>query len=185
MWIVMLSLINAGVDDFSINYSVPDIQISDESFDASIPRSIVGLPAGKEWTDDDLNSAGDGEKKPGVGGKSWNTFQGLLNVAPLFRRRSGSDSDRSRRYRAMSADVLAMPSSAVQSLRFYYTGRSQFYDEPAVVLPKPKTEIGKPNAEKRAHKSAQEVVNPHVLQEIAAFEKLIADFFRSKRQPAR
>jgi hypothetical protein len=163
-----------GVDDSCINYGVPDIRIQQASSDPSIPNNV------------DIRSDEDEASPPATDKKiTWATLHGLLSVTPLFRRRSGSARElhRSRRFRAMSADVLALPSETVQGLSVFYTGTSDFSDE-NVSQSSPPAELNDKQLKTELQESVppDHNINPKALQEIAAFEKLIENFFKSKQQ---
>lgn len=150
-----------GVTDsaaLGVRYSLPDIEFYQTCMNPS-----------SESPDSDLEDETSANKK-----YLWRKPLGWLAGSPLFRPRSGSDSG-SRKYRAMSADVVASaPTTTVTHLRRLYTGRSEFYD------------IDEPSEkdEKRICESpkslAPTIIDPDTMDEIKKFEELIVTFFKKK-----
>lgn len=159
-----------GVTDsaaLGVRYSLPDIEIYQTSM-APSPESA----------DSDFE-----DEYPNINRKQlWKKPLGWLSASPLFRPRSGSDSS-SRKYRAMSADVVASaPTTTVTHLRRFYTGRSEFYD-----VDEPVTTEKRQSSDSATSitKNPQELIDPKTMDEINKFEQLIVTFFRKQqlRQP--
>ena len=170
-----------GVTDTAaaMRYSLPDIEINRVWNRSSLAEQSAA-------TDDEVE---DGEEEDDQFRKkrTWKAL-GWLSVSPLFRQRSRSDTP-SRKYRAMSAGVVASTSqTTVQNLRRLYTGRSEFYDiEDDPVEPDNLQQSLKPNLARIlqdkgvAVKSSTIPIDPKTLEEINKFENLIKNYFRKKQ----
>ena len=166
-----------GVNDANMRYSLPDIEISFATTD-----TVDEVTENPQLIDSDEEE----EEEYSIDHKnkrslSWKGL-GWLTGSPLFRRRSGSESSQNRKYRTISADVVALPSTTVQNLRRLYTGRSEFYDVDEVPV--------KESAIKTKMKIPEEVdepptvsspIDPRAMAEIDRFESLIKDYFRRKQ----
>lgn len=166
-----------------MRYSLPDIEINHVW-----NRSSLAEHSEAAGTDDEVED-GEEEDEQYRKKRTWKAL-GWLSVSPLFRPRSRSETP-SRKYRAMSAGVVASTASTtVQNLRRLYTGRSEFYDiEDDPVEPvsfKPSLTLT-PNLIRVSQDDGVPVkstapINPKTLEEINRFENLIKNYFRKKQQ---
>lgn len=160
-----------GVTDsaaLGVRYSLPDIELLHA---ASTPCMVpsVESPDSDLDTEDEFASL----RKRHL----WKKPLGWLSASPLFRPRSGSDSG-SRKYRAMSADVVAAaPTTTVTHLRRLYTGRSEFYD---VDIDEHNKRVNQSNSASNAKENARNI-DPRTMDEIDKFEQLIVSFFQRKQ----
>lgn len=161
-------------DGVGIRYSLPDI----DAYTWMEPSSDQ-----PEVTPSDEEDVTEMEEEESYRKKrAWKPL-GWLSVSPLFRPRSRSDMT-SRKYRAMSAGVVASTSSTtVQNLRRLYTGRSEFYD---IEDEAPESLTFKRNTKHVSIDTAavqlksSDPINPKTLEEISRFENLIKNYFRKK-----
>lgn len=171
------------LDHVSIRYSLPDIDIHyDFASDPSDELTSNAVSDDEEELEDTEEEAGHvRHKKP-----AWKKLGWLVETS-FFRPRSRSETA-SRKYRAMSAGVVANPTStSVKSLRRLYTGRSEFFDvddepiqssAPAAAGPSVTNELTSGIAEKKP-------IDPKVLYEIDRFESLIQNYFKKKNDQSR
>lgn len=172
--------------DVNVRYSLPDIEIS---FIA--PADTVSSQEGSQLednrdTEEEEESAADYGNKNNKARPAWKKL-GWLTGSPLFRRRSGSESSAGRKYRAISADVVALPSTTVQNLRRLYTGKSEFYDADVGTDECSSSNNGGKLSGKRNKSPSPtreedhcQSIDPATMAEITRFETLIKDFFRRK-----
>lgn len=168
------------MDSSGIRYSLPDIEIGHSWMDSSSITEHSEVAASEDDEVDENEEDEDLYRKK----RAWKPL-GWLTVSPLFRPRSKSDG-LSRKYRAMSAGVVASPTSTtVQNLRRLYTGRSEFYD---VDDERIEHIIAKPSLNQSGLLSDIVLTKPptpidsRTLEEIDRFEKLIKNYFRKKEQ---
>lgn len=177
-----------GVMDANIRYSLPEIEISYTSPDPLVINNPQLIDSEPDAEEEENVSDFKGNKSKATR-SSWKGL-GWLTGSPLFRRRSGSESSGNRKYRAISADVVALPSTTVQNLRRLYTGRSEFYDIEDEETAEPdkkenKNENDSPKISKNISSQTIEESNPidpTAMAEIVRFETLIKDYFRKKQR---
>lgn len=181
-----------GVMDANIRYSLPEIEISYTSPDPSVVNNPQLIDSEPDAEEEENLSDFKSNKSIKATRSSWKGL-GWLTGSPLFRRRSGSESSGNRKYRAISADVVALPSTTVQNLRRLYTGRSEFYD----IEDEESAEPNKQENKNENDSSKQEIISknissqtieesnpidPTAMAEIVRFETLIKDYFRKKQR---
>lgn len=168
------------MDSVGIRYSLPDIEISHSWIDSSSVAEHTEVVASDDDEGDEVEEEDESFRKK----RTWKAL-GWLTVSPLFRQRSKSETP-SRKYRAMSAGVVAgHSSSTVQNLRRLYTGRSEFYDvddEPEIEPISPKPSFKKNLLEETVSAKSSIPINQKSLEEIDRFENLIKNYFRNKEQ---